>query len=233
MTQTDLPTETGTVAAEPAATNGGGSEILRIEGLVKHFPIKAGLFKHTVGQVRAVDGVSFDVSRGDVFAVVGESGSGKSVTAMAILGLIPTLQVASGQILWKGEDLLTYSDEEMEAIRALKDRFPDARITLDPNGAWSLDEAIELANLPGYGLSAAIFTGDPQEAFRFQRGVGAGMVSICNSTSGAEAHLPFGGNGRSGNGSRQSGTWVLEQFTSWQSVNWDFSGSLQRAQIDT
>src|SRR5207248_10090034 len=51
---------------------------------------------------------------------------------------------------------------------------------------------------------------DPAEVFAFRRGIGAGMVSVNNSTSGAEAHLPFGGNGRSGNGSRQSGRWVLE-----------------------
>ncbi|MFD0851277.1 aldehyde dehydrogenase family protein, partial [Actinomadura adrarensis] len=64
------------------------------------------------------------------------------------------------------------------------------------------DEAIELANLPGYGLSSSIYTTDPKEAFAFRRGISAGMVSVNNSTSGAEAHLPFGGNGRSGNGSR-------------------------------
>jgi acyl-CoA reductase-like NAD-dependent aldehyde dehydrogenase len=58
------------------------------------------------------------------------------------------------------------------------------------------------------------------------------MVSINNSTSGAEAHLPFGGNGKSGNGSRQSGVWVLDQFTRWQAVNSDYAGQLQRAQMD-
>jgi delta 1-pyrroline-5-carboxylate dehydrogenase len=56
---------------------------------------------------------------------------------------------------------------------------------------------------------------------------------VNNSTSGAEAHLPFGGNGRSGNGSRQSGRWVLDQFTRWQAMNWDYSGRLQKAQMDT
>lgn len=96
----------------------------------------------------------------------------------------------------------------------------------------SLAEAIELANAPGYGLSSAIYTSDPQDAFTFRDGIGAGMVSINNSTSGAEAHLPFGGNGKSGNGSRQSGIWVLDQVTKWQSVNWDFSGRLQKAQMD-
>ena len=95
-----------------------------------------------------------------------------------------------------------------------------------------LDEAIELGNLPGYGLSSAVYTTDPATAFRFRRGISAGMVSVNNSTSGAEAHLPFGGNGRSGNGSRQSGVWVLDQFTRWQSMNWDYSGRLQKAQMD-
>jgi aldehyde dehydrogenase (NAD+) len=96
-----------------------------------------------------------------------------------------------------------------------------------------LDEAIALANGHGYGLSAAIYTNDPQSAFRFRERVSAGMLSINNSTSGAEAHLPFGGNGKSGNGSRQSGIWVLDQFTRWQSVNWDYAGKLQKAQMDT
>ena len=96
----------------------------------------------------------------------------------------------------------------------------------------SFDEALELANRPGYGLSSSIYTTDPVKAFRYARGISAGMVSVNNSTSGAEAHLPFGGNGRSGNGSRQSGIWVLDQFTRWQAMNWDYSGSLQKAQMD-
>ena len=96
----------------------------------------------------------------------------------------------------------------------------------------SMDQAIELANGPGYGLSSSIYTNDAREAFAFRRGVSAGMLSVNNSTSGAEAHLPFGGNGKSGNGSRQSGIWVLDQFTRWQAVNWDYSGRLQKAQMD-
>jgi aldehyde dehydrogenase (NAD+) len=95
-----------------------------------------------------------------------------------------------------------------------------------------LGEAIRLANVPGYGLSSSIYTNEPAEVFAFRRGISAGMVSINNSTSGAEAHLPFGGNGKSGNGSRQSGVWVLDQFTRWQSMNWDYSGRLQKAQMD-
>ena len=72
----------------------------------------------------------------------------------------------------------------------------------------------------------------PQARARFRERVSAGMVSVNNSTSGAEAHLPFGGNGKSGNGSRQSGIWVLDQFTRWQSLNWDYAGKLQKAQMD-
>src|SRR5919106_3369467 len=94
------------------------------------------------------------------------------------------------------------------------------------------DEAIALANGHGYGLSSAIYNNDPRSALRFREGVSAGMVSVNNSTSGAEAHLPFGGNGKSGNGSRLSGIWVLDQFTRWQSLNWDYAGRLQKAQMD-
>jgi acyl-CoA reductase-like NAD-dependent aldehyde dehydrogenase len=97
----------------------------------------------------------------------------------------------------------------------------------------SFDEAVALANGHGYGLSAAIYTRDARAAFTFRSRVSAGMLSVNNSTSGAEAHLPFGGNGKSGNGSRQSGVWVLDQFTRWQSMNWDYAGKLQKAQMDT
>ena len=97
----------------------------------------------------------------------------------------------------------------------------------------TFDEAMDLANGHGYGLSSSIYTNDPLHVFRFRDEISAGMVSVNNSTSGAEAHLPFGGNGRSGNGSRQSGMWVLDQFTRWQAMNWDYSGHLQKAQMDT
>lgn len=96
----------------------------------------------------------------------------------------------------------------------------------------TFDQAVDLANAPGYGLSCSIYTNDPAEVFAYRRGIGAGMVSVNNSTNGAEAHLPFGGNGKSGNGSRLSGQWVLDQFTRWQSMNWDYSGKLQKAQMD-
>lgn len=96
----------------------------------------------------------------------------------------------------------------------------------------SFDEAVELSNGHGYGLSAAIYTSSPAHALRFRERNTAGMLSVNNSTSGAEAHLPFGGNGKSGNGGRLSGVWVLDQFSRWQSMNWDYAGKLQKAQMD-
>ena len=92
----------------------------------------------------------------------------------------------------------------------------------------SFDEAMELANGHGYGLSSSIYTTSGTWAFKFRERISAGMVSVNNSTTGAEAHLPFGGNGKSGNGSRQSGIWVLDQFTRWQSMNWTTPASSRR-----
>jgi alpha-ketoglutaric semialdehyde dehydrogenase len=95
-----------------------------------------------------------------------------------------------------------------------------------------LDEAIAAANATPYGLSSAIYTRDAKAMLRFKEEIHAGMTSVNNSTTGAEAHLPFGGVGWSGNGTRESGIWVVDAYTRWQSVNVDLSGKLQKAQID-
>lgn len=95
-----------------------------------------------------------------------------------------------------------------------------------------LDAAIAAANATPYGLSSALYTRDAGAMLRFKTEINAGMTSINNSTTGAEAHLPFGGNGWSGNGTRESGIWVLDAYTRWQAVNVDLAGRLQKAQID-
>ncbi len=95
------------------------------------------------------------------------------------------------------------------------------------------DEAMAMANNHGYGLSSSIYSNDPKTIYQFKQDITAGMSSINNTTTGAEAHLPFGGNGKSGNGGRQSGIWVIDQFTKWHAVNWDMSGRLQLAQMET
>ncbi len=94
------------------------------------------------------------------------------------------------------------------------------------------DEALSAANGTPYGLSSSCYTVDPSLILRFKNGIRAGMTSINNTTSGAEAHLPFGGVGWSGNGTRESGIWVLDAYTRWHAVNADMGGRLQLAQID-
>ena len=97
----------------------------------------------------------------------------------------------------------------------------------------SLDEAVEIANGVKYGLSAAIYTQDVNRAFHAMNDTYTGIFYINSSTIGAEVHLPFGGTKGTGNGHREAGTQVLDIFTEWKSVYMDYSGKLQRAQIDT
>ncbi|HVG33085.1 MAG TPA: aldehyde dehydrogenase family protein [Pyrinomonadaceae bacterium] len=96
----------------------------------------------------------------------------------------------------------------------------------------SLEEAVEIANGVRYGLSAAIYTQDVNRAFHAMNEMYTGIFYINSSTIGAEVHLPFGGTKATGNGHREAGTQVLDIFTEWKSVYVDYSGKLQRAQID-
>lgn len=97
----------------------------------------------------------------------------------------------------------------------------------------SYDEAIELANDCAYGLSSSIYTRDVNRAFRALRDLEAGISYVNAPTIGAEAHMPFGGIKGTGNGHREGGWTAFEIFTEWKSAYVDFSGRLQRAQIDT
>jgi alpha-ketoglutaric semialdehyde dehydrogenase len=96
-----------------------------------------------------------------------------------------------------------------------------------------LDEAIRVSNGVEYGLSSSIFTGDVNKAFRAMRDLDTGITYINAGTIGAEVHLPFGGTKHTGNGHREAGQAALDVFTEWKSVYVDYSGKLQRAQIDT
>ena len=98
--------------------------------------------------------------------------------------------------------------------------------------ARDFEHALHLANASPYGLSSAIYTNDRLEAYRYKTGIKAGMTGINNSTTGAEAHLPFGGVKGSGNGTRESGIWVIEAYSYWHAVNDELSGKLQLAQMD-
>ena len=102
-----------------------------------------------------------------------------------------------------------------------------ALITVD-----SLAEAVEVNNRVAYGLSSAIFTQNVNQAFEAMRDLTTGIVYVNAGTIGAEVHLPFGGTRGTGNGHREAGTAALEVFSEWKSIFVDYSGKLQRAQID-
>ena len=125
MTETQAIT-----AAERAAQETNGNTLLRVENLVKHFPIKAGVFKHTVGQVQAVSGIDLEVKTGETLGVVGESGSGKSVTSLSIMGLHPpgTARI-SGQIQLAFNTAVTVlphvTEKKLKPIAiSTRERFP-------------------------------------------------------------------------------------------------------------
>src|SRR6266516_66233 len=97
----------------------------------------------------------------------------------------------------------------------------------------SLDEAIAVSNGVEYGLSSSIFSRDINKAFRAMRDLNTGITYVNAGTIGAEVHLPFGGTKDTGNGHREAGQAALDVFTEWKSIYVDYSGKLQRAQIDT
>jgi acyl-CoA reductase-like NAD-dependent aldehyde dehydrogenase len=99
--------------------------------------------------------------------------------------------------------------------------------------ASDVDEAIRIANGVKYGLSSSIFTRDVNRAFKAIRDLKTGITYINAGTTGAEVHLPFGGTKDTGNGHREAGQAALDFYTEWKSVYVDYSGRLQRAQIDT
>ena len=94
------------------------------------------------------------------------------------------------------------------------------------------DEAIRVSNGIRFGLSSSIYTRDVNRAFRAMRDLEAGITYINAGTTGAEVHLPFGGTKDTGNGHREAGQAALDVFTEWKSIYVDYSGKLQRAQID-
>lgn len=96
----------------------------------------------------------------------------------------------------------------------------------------SFEEAVEINNAVEYGLSSSIFTQNVNTVYKAQRDLDTGIVYINAGTTGAEIHLPFGGTKGTGNGHRDSGVQALDVFTEWRAVYVDYSGKLQRAQID-
>jgi len=126
-----------------AASTGRKGPLLEVHDLVKHFPIRGGLLQLPVAWVKAVDGVSFDIERGETLGLVGESGSGKSTVARTILRLIPP---TSGEVLLDGKSVFKASPREMKKLRR------DVQIIFqDPYG--SLNPRMPIGEIIGEGLT--------------------------------------------------------------------------------
>src|SRR6059036_4113972 len=98
----------------PGADQPSGEPLLRVKHLVKHFPLKGGLLSRNAERVHAVDGVSFDIGRGETLGLVGESGCGKSTTGRMIMRLIPA---TAGSVRFRGQDVLKTSASQMRTLR--------------------------------------------------------------------------------------------------------------------
>jgi aldehyde dehydrogenase (NAD+) len=140
-------------------------------------------------------------------------------------------EVASGNGLEKGFYYRPTIFGEVEpGMRIAQEEIFGPTTALIP--VESFDEAIKAANGVKYGLSSSIFTRDVNKAFRAMRDLDTGITYINAGTIGAEVHLPFGGTKDTGNGHREAGQAALDVFTEWKSIYVDYSGRLQKAQID-
>ncbi len=149
--------------------------------------------------------------------------------------------VAGGSAITGKTDTWDYSKGHFHEPTVFADVKPSMRIAQEeifgPVTAVmkcdSLEEAIAIGNSVKYGLSSSIYTRDVNKAFVAMRDMYTGLFYVNAPTIGAEVHLPFGGTKETGNGHREAGIAGLDVFSEWKSIYVDYSGSLQRAQIDT
>src|SRR5216110_68959 len=114
----------------PVDDHAAGKTLLRVRDLVKHFPLKSGLLSRTVERVHAVDGISFDIGRGETLGLVGESGCGKSTTGRCILRLI---EPTAGEVWFQGADVTRLGHDALRQLRRdMQIIFQDPYASLNP-----------------------------------------------------------------------------------------------------
>lgn len=123
-------------------------ELIRVQGLTKHFPIREGIIKRTVNHVRAVDDVSFTIAEGETLGLVGETGCGKTTVGRAMLRLV---EPTSGSVTFEGREILELSGREMKDVRReMQIIFQDPYASLDPRAPIG-DSVMEGLNIHGIG----------------------------------------------------------------------------------
>jgi oligopeptide/dipeptide ABC transporter ATP-binding protein len=139
-----LTTDAGAVVSSAPAPASDGQALVSVRGVVKYFPIMGGLLRHKVGDVKAVDGVSFDIRKGEIFGLVGESGCGKTTLGRAVLYL---QRPTAGSVLFDGQDLSALKSDKLRRMRRRMQL-----IFQDPYG--SLNPRMPVSDIIGEGLLA-------------------------------------------------------------------------------
>jgi len=184
--------------------------------------------------LRVGDGLDESVEMGPVI----NEGAAKKISDYVQIGRDEGAKLLCGGVrLAKGElgrgnffAPTVFSDVEPEMRLAQEEIFGPVLSVIPCD---SLDQAIEIGNGVKYGLSSAIYTQDVNKAFIAMRDLYTGIFYVNASTIGAEVQLPFGGTKQTGNGHREAADTALDIFSEWKSVYVDFSGKLQKAQIDS
>lgn len=203
--------------------------------LILHTPIKEkflAMLVERAKKIRVGDGLDESIEMGPLV----NEGQRRTVMEYVEIGRSEGRLVAGGKPLADGalrggwfHEPTIFADVAPSARIAQEEIFGPVLAVID---AGDLDDAIGILNGTRYGLSSSIYTRDVNAAFRAIRDIEAGITYVNGPTIGAEVQLPFGGVKDTGNGHREASHTVLDTFSEWKSIYVDFSGRLQKAQID-